>query len=77
VLLSREGWLYREIFRLFIFMLSLKTGMSSNPINPSTLFRGAQIGRNVKFLLTLVNKKWPPGIYPGGHHFVVLNVSPF
>jgi hypothetical protein len=32
VLLSREGWLYREIFRLFVFMLSLKTGLSSIPI---------------------------------------------
>jgi hypothetical protein len=29
----------------------------------------------VKFLLALTNKKWPLGIDPGGHHFVVLNVS--
>jgi hypothetical protein len=37
-------------------MLSLKTGMSNNPINPPTLSRGAQIGGNVKFLLTLTYK---------------------
>jgi hypothetical protein len=26
-------------------------------------------------LLTLINNKWPLGIDPGGHHFIVLNVS--
>jgi hypothetical protein len=44
--------------------------MSSNPINPPTLFRGAQIGRNVKFLDTLTNNKWPPRIASGGHSFL-------
>ena len=44
-------------------------------IYPPTLFRGAQFGIKVKFLLTLTNSKWPLGIDPGGHHFVVLNVS--
>jgi len=33
------------------------------------------IGINAKFLLPLINSKWPPGINLGGHHFVVLNVS--
>ncbi len=34
-----------------------------------------EFGRNAKFLLTLTNNKWPPEVGPGGHHFVVLNVS--
>ncbi len=28
------------------------------------------IGRNAKFLLTLTNNKWSPGVDPGDHHFV-------
>jgi hypothetical protein len=28
-------------------------------INPPTLFKGTQIGRNAKLLLTLINKKAP------------------
>ena len=39
------------------------------------LSKGCEIGRDAKFLDTLINKKWPPGINLGGHHFVVLNVS--
>jgi hypothetical protein len=39
------------------------------------LFRCAQFGQNAKLLLTLTNNKWPLGIDPGGHHFVVKNVS--
>jgi hypothetical protein len=34
-----------------------------------------EFDRNAKFLLTLINNKWPLGIDPGGHHFVFLNVS--
>ena len=45
------------------------------PIYPPALFWCTQIGRNADLLLTLVNNKWPLGIDPGGHHFVVLNVS--
>ena len=52
-------------------MLSLKAGMSNNPINPPTLSRGAQIGGNVRSLDTLTNNKWPPGVDPGGLNFVV------
>jgi len=40
----------------------------------SYIVLGCSVGRNTKFLLTLINNKWPPGIDPGGHHFVVLNV---
>ena len=29
----------------------------------------------MEFLLPLTNNKWPLGIDPGGHNFVVLNVS--
>jgi hypothetical protein len=39
-------------------MLSLKAGMSS--IYPTTLFRSAQIGRNVKFSIALINKNGHP-----------------
>jgi len=38
-------------------MLSLKADMSSVSIYPPTLFRGAQIGRNAKFLDTLHSSK--------------------
>ena len=44
-------------------------------INPPALIYPIWIFRNVKLLLTLINNKWPLGIDPGGHHFVVLNVS--
>ena len=40
-----------------------------------TLFGGCEVGRFAKFLLTLTNNKWPLGTDPGGHHFVVLDVS--
>jgi hypothetical protein len=36
-------------------------------VYPLALFGDAQIGRNAKLLLTLINNKWPPGIDPGGH----------
>jgi hypothetical protein len=39
------------------------------------LFGGFEIGRFVKFLLTLTNKKWPLGIDPGGHHFGLPSVA--
>jgi len=39
-------------------------------VYPLTLFGGAQIGRNAKLLLTLINNKWPLGVDPGGHRFV-------
>jgi hypothetical protein len=39
------------------------------------LFGDALIGRNAKFLQTLINKKRPPGDHPSGHSFVFLNVS--
>ena len=39
------------------------------------MFDGYGIDRIAKLLLTLTNNKWPLGIDPGGHHFVVLNVS--
>ena len=48
---------------------------SGRLIYPLTLLKSNQIVRNAKFLMTLTNNKWPPGIDPGGHHFVVLNVS--
>ena len=32
-------------------------------------------GQNTKFLLSLINKKRPPEVDPGGHHFAVLNVT--
>ena len=44
-------------------------------VYPPALFGDAQIGRKAKLLLTLINSKWPLGVDPGGHHFVVLNVS--
>ena len=44
-------------------------------IYATELYEGSEFGRFVKFLLTLINNKWPPGTDPGGHHFVVLNVS--
>jgi len=44
-------------------------------INPTALFRGVYFGENAKFFLILTNKKWPLGIDPSGHHFVVLNIS--
>ena len=34
------------------------------------MFKWCEIGKNVKFLLPLINNKWPLGIDPGGHHFV-------
>ena len=34
-----------------------------------------EVGRNTKCLLTLLNSKWPPEVDPGGHHFLLLNVS--
>jgi hypothetical protein len=40
-----------------------------------TLFWGHQIDQKAKLLETLIYKKWPPRINPGGHHFVVLNIS--
>jgi hypothetical protein len=42
---------------------------------PTALSCWCKIDLNAKFLLTLTNNKWPLGIAPGGHHFVVLNVS--
>jgi hypothetical protein len=39
-------------------------------IYPPTLFCGAQIDRNAKFLRTLTNNKRPPRDDPGGHRFV-------
>jgi len=36
---------------------------------------GGEISRTEEFFLTLINNKWPLGIDPGGHSFVVLNVS--
>jgi hypothetical protein len=39
-------------------------------VYPLALFGGRGIGRNTKLLLTLINKKWPLGVDPGGHHFV-------
>ncbi len=48
-------------------MLSLKADMSSIPIYPPTLFRGAQIGRSAKFLQTLTYEKGHQEIDPGGH----------
>ena len=44
-------------------------------VNPTTLLGACEIDRIAKFLLILTNNKWPLGIVPGGHHFVVLNVS--
>ena len=44
-------------------------------INPTALLGACEIDIFAKFLLTLINNKWPLGIDPGGHHFVVLNVS--
>jgi hypothetical protein len=35
----------------------------------------AKVGVTTKFLQPLTNNKWPLGSDPGGHHFVVLNVS--
>ena len=45
------------------------------PIYPLSLFGGCGIGLNVNFSEALTNNKWPLGIDPGDHHFVVLNVS--
>jgi hypothetical protein len=47
----------------------------SIPIYPPTLIEGGLIGKNVKFLLAQTNKRWPHGIDPGDHHFLVLNTS--
>ena len=44
-------------------------------INPTALLGACEIDKIEKFLLTLTNNKWPLGIDPGGHSFVVLNVS--
>jgi hypothetical protein len=54
--------------------LALKVSLSRSLINPS-VYREAHIGLFAKILLTLTNNKWPLGIDPDGHHFVVLNVS--
>jgi len=45
------------------------------PVNPPALFPDAYLRGKTRFLLTLTNNKWPPRVDPGGHHFVVLNVS--
>ena len=39
-------------------------------IYPPALFEVYEIGKNPKFLLALINKKWPPSVDPGGHRFV-------
>jgi len=39
------------------------------------LISSIQIGRNAKLLETLTNNNWPPEVDPGGHSFVILNVS--
>jgi hypothetical protein len=44
-------------------------------INPTALISVCEIGKIVKFLLPLINNKWPPGDDPSGHCFVFLNVS--
>ena len=43
--------------------------------NPTALFGGCEISRNARFSETLINNKWPLGVDPGGHHFLLLNVS--
>jgi hypothetical protein len=50
-------------------------GRSRVLINPTTLFEGCAIGRNAKFLLPLINNKWPPKVDSGGHSFSFLNIS--
>ena len=44
-------------------------------VNLLTLTRGCEIERHEKYSEILINSKWPPGVDPGGHRFVVLNVS--
>ena len=44
-------------------------------MSPFTMFGGSELGRFAKFLLTLTNSKWPLGVDPGGHRFVVLTGS--
>ena len=44
-------------------------------IYPLALILVFQIGRNAKFLRPLIDNKWPLGFDPGGHHFLLLNVS--
>ena len=39
-------------------------------INPTALLGACEIDIFAKFLLTLINSKWPPGVDPGGHSFV-------
>jgi hypothetical protein len=39
-------------------------------INPTELLGACEIDKIEKFLLTLINNKWPLGIDPGGHRFV-------
>ena len=43
--------------------------------NPLTLFWMGILVRNMELLQTLINKKGHQGSNPGGHSFVVLNVS--
>jgi hypothetical protein len=50
-------------------------GRSRVLINPTALIGASEIDKIAKFLLPLTNSKWPPRVDPGGHHFVVLNVS--
>jgi len=44
-------------------------------IHHLVLLERYEFGGNAKVLLPLVNNKWPPEVDPGGHRFVVLNVS--
>lgn len=42
---------------------------------PLTMFEKSNLADFGCFLQPLTNNKWPLGIDPGGHHFVVLNIS--
>ena len=43
--------------------------------SPLALFGKSEIGLNARLLNTLTNNKWPLGVDPCGHYFVILNVS--
>ena len=69
----------------FLFILSFKNGFQAgrerDPFerifteSPLALFGKSEIGLNARLLNTLTNNKWPLGVDPCGHYFVILNVS--
>ena len=69
---SFRPWYLR---RVSLSETNLDRKVSGVTIYPTALFWRTQINRNAELLLTLTNNKWPLGVDPGGHHFVVLNVS--